>query len=121
MDILPPLIPDRETPELPQPGQGPLHHPAVATQLLTGLDALVRNADHDVPPGQGPTAAGDVIGFVSVQLDGSSPSLSARAPDRRDAVYHLLEHSAVVAVGPSQVTRQWRAASVGDQVALGAR
>jgi hypothetical protein len=121
MDILPPLVADGQAPELAQPRQRALYHPAVPAQLLAGLDAFARDADPDVASRQGPATAGDVIRFVGVQLAWPSPALPARAPDGGYPVDQCLEHGAVMAVGAGQVPRQWRPASVDHKMALRAR
>jgi hypothetical protein len=40
MDVVPPLVADREPAVLSKPGQCPLHHPPVSSQLLGALNAL---------------------------------------------------------------------------------
>jgi hypothetical protein len=47
VDVITSLIADGEALELAEPGQGPLHDPAVPAQPLAGLDALAGDADHD--------------------------------------------------------------------------
>ena len=37
MDVVPPLVADREPAVLSKPGQCPLHHPPVSSQLLAAL------------------------------------------------------------------------------------
>src|SRR4051794_21782523 len=68
MDVSAGFIAHAEPAKLVEPGQGALHHPAMAPQLLTGVEALAGDADLDVAPREGATAAGDVVGFVGMQL-----------------------------------------------------
>lgn len=66
VDIRPSFIADRQAPKTSQPGQCALDHPAIASQSLTALDALARDAHFDVSPAQRLSAAQDVIRFVGV-------------------------------------------------------
>jgi hypothetical protein len=76
MDIVASFVADGEAPELPQSRQGAFDHPATATRLLAGRDALAGDADRDAPPVQVATAARDITGLVGMQRDrtGARPS-----------------------------------------------
>ncbi len=121
MDVLAPLVADREAPELAEPGQGALHHPAMAAQSSAGLDTPAGDPCPDPPAAQGLAAARLVVGLIGMQLGGSPSPLAGWAPDRRDGVEHLLERDAVVPIGAGQACRERGAPAVDHHVALGAR
>lgn len=121
MDVVPALIADGQAPELTQPRQGPLDHPAVASQPLAAVDAFAGDPHLDPAPVQEAAAARDVVRLVGMQLDRALPRTSASALDGRDAIDHLLEYGAVVAIRPGQPTRQRGAPSVRNNMALRAR
>ncbi len=121
MDILPPLVADGQAPELAEPREGALHHPAVTAPPLAGLDALARDADHDMAPGQRLAAAGDDVGRVGMELRWALPGTTPRAPDGWDGVDEVLEDGAAMPIGAGEETRQWPAPSVGNTMALRAQ
>jgi len=98
VDVLATLVADRETTKLVDPGHGALNHPAVATEPLTGLDALAGDADLDPASMQEPTTARDVIRFVRVQLRGTFAGPTTRALDGWNGIDQVLEDDAVVPV-----------------------
>src|SRR5918995_155554 len=121
MDVVAPLIADREPPELPQPRQGPLDHPAMATQPLAGIHTLAGDADLDVALVQEAAAARDVVRLVSMQLDRTGAGAAAPPLDGRNAVDHGFEDGAVMTVRPAQLDGERGAASVRNKMALRAR
>ena len=64
VDVVPPLVADRQPAVLGKPGQCPLHHPPVPSQLLAALYPLPGYATLDAPLPQGPFALLVVVGFV---------------------------------------------------------
>jgi len=121
MDVIAPFIADRESPNLGEPRQRPLHHPAMPTQALTWVDAFACDPYPDPPPMQELTAAGEVIRLVGMQLGGALAALPAWTGDWGDGVDQVLEHGAFMPVGTGQPRRQRCATSVGNTMALRAR
>jgi hypothetical protein len=63
MDVVPSLVADREPAVFGKPGQCPLHHPPVSSQLLAVLYAFPGYAALDGALPQSPFALLVVIGF----------------------------------------------------------
>src|SRR5215207_268902 len=121
MDVVPPLVADREPAVLRKPGQCPLHHPPVSSQLLAALYALPGYAALDAVLPQSPPALLVVVGFVGVQLLRALPRPATRTLYGLYGVHELLEDHRVVYVGPARHHRQRDAPSVRNKVALRAR
>ena len=66
MDVLPPLVADREPAVLRKPGQRALHNPPMSTQLLAALYALSCYTALYPAPSQGSFALVVVVGFVGM-------------------------------------------------------
>ena len=62
MDVGAPFVAHDQTAETAQPGERALDHPAMAAQLLTGLDSLAGNARLNMPGAARPATGGGVIG-----------------------------------------------------------
>ena len=88
MDIGPPLVADGQPPVLAEPGQGALHHPAMATQPLAGVDAFAGDAHPDVALGKRAATARDVVGLVGMQLGRPLAAVAVRLLDRRHGIEH---------------------------------
>src|SRR5215207_2811483 len=73
MDVVAPLVADREPAVLRKPGQCALHHPPVPTQLAAALYALSCYAALYPALSQGSFAFSIVVGFVGMQLLGTLP------------------------------------------------
>ena len=99
MDVIAALITDGEAAEAVEPSKGTLDHPAVAAQPVAALDAASRDAGEDAAAAAGLTAGAGVICLVGMQLVGSTPGATSRAPDRRDGVESGFEHQVVIVVG----------------------
>src|SRR5688572_17114247 len=121
MDVVPPLVADREPTVFGKPGQCALHHPPVSSQLLAALYALPGYAALDAALPQSPFALLVVVGFVGVQLLRALPRPATRALYGLYGVHELLEDHRVVNVGPARHQRQRDAPSVRNKVALRAR
>ena len=112
MDVLAPLLADREAPELAQPGQGPLYHPSVTTEPGRGLHPPAGAPGRDVAGAQGAAAARDVVGHVGVESDGSPSPLPRRAPARRERGAPAVDHHVALGarLGPVRRVGAGRAA-----------
>src|SRR5215207_8932945 len=121
MDVVAPLVADREPAVLRKPGQCALHHPPVPTQLAAALYALSCYAALYPALSQGSFAFSIVVGFVGMQLLGTLPRPSPTGTlDWLYGVDELLEDHRVVDVCCAEHYRQRDAPSVRNKVALGA-
>jgi len=121
VDVGSAFVADREAAELAEPSEGPFHDPPVPPEPCTALDAAPGDAGLDVAAGQSPTAAAMIISLVGMKLAGPASGWSPRLPDGRHSINDLLQHDAVVNVGPRQPDCEWDALRIGDDVTLGAR
>jgi hypothetical protein len=119
MDVVVPLVADREPAVLRKPGQCALHHPSVSPQFLAALHALSCYAALYPAPSQGSFALLVVVGFVGMQLLGT---FSRPAPTRTlDGLYgvdELFEDHLVVDVGSGEDHGERDPFSVRNKVAL---
>jgi hypothetical protein len=124
MDIATSLVADGESAVAGEPGERPLDHPAMATELLTGLDDFASDATADAALTQVLAAAGDVVRLVGVELQRAlarSPWPAARPEDRRDVVDEVLEEPRVVRVRRREAEDQGDTSAVDHKMALRAR
>src|SRR5215217_6078964 len=124
MDVVAPLIADREPAVLRKPGQCPLHDPPVAPQSLARVDTTAGDAWGYAPPSQGFSTPREVVSLVGVELLGTLPrsaGTATRPLDGLDAIHGLLQDLRVVDVRGGEHYRQWDAPSVRNKVALRAR
>src|SRR5829696_7369172 len=121
MDVGAAFIANGQTPEAAQPRQRPLHHPAMATQALAGVNAFPRNAHLNVPAPQGCSAARVVVALIRMEFGGALAPLSGGRLDQWDGIEQSLEDDRVMAVGPGQEDRERDAGSVDHNMALRAR
>jgi hypothetical protein len=108
VDVVVPLVAHRKPATLAQPGQRTLHHPPVPSQLLTRVHPAAGDAWGYTPLPQGLAAAGEVVGFVSVQLLRAlarPTEFSTRSLDRLDAIHSLFQHLRVMDVAALRLLR----------------
>jgi hypothetical protein len=115
-----PIPADLQPSEAAQPGQRPLHPPAVAAQPLRRLDPAARDPGIDPTPSQIGAAVPGVIPLVRVDCAGPAAPPTAGVAHRRHVVHQRLEHGAVVDDGRRHRDRQRQATAVADQVEFGA-
>jgi hypothetical protein len=121
MDVVAPLIANREPAVLRKPGQCALHYPPVPTQLLGALYAPSCYTALYAAPSQSFLALLVVVSFVSMQLLRTLPrSAPARTLDGLYSVDEFFEDHRVVDICGREHYRQWDASSVRNKVALGA-
>lgn len=121
MDVVAPLIADREPAVLRKPGQCPLHHPPVSSQLLAALYALSCYTALYPAPSQSSLALLIIVGFVGMQLLGTPPRSSPTGTlDGLYSVDEFFEDHRVVDVCGRERYRERDAPSVRNKVALGA-
>ena len=121
MDVVAPLIADREPAVLRKPGQCPLHDPPVAPQSLARVDTTAGDAWGYAPPSQGFSTPREVVSLICVELLGTLPrsaGTATRPLDRLDAIHSLLQDFGVVNVCGSEHYRQRDASSVRNNMAL---
>jgi hypothetical protein len=83
------LVADAQAAKAQQPRLGALHHPAILTQSLGGVDPPAGNAWGDAAGAQGATQVRGVVGLVGVKFDRplARPTRSStRTDDRRNGV-----------------------------------
>jgi hypothetical protein len=97
-----------------------LDHPAVPAQALGVLDLAPRDARDDAPSPGRLAAAVVVVRFVGVQLGGALAWPAGALPNRRHGIEQRLEELAVVSVCGAEQERERNAASINQEVALGA-
>lgn len=106
MDVVSPLVADREPAVLGKPGQRTFYDPPVPTEFPGAFYTLSRYPYLDAALTQSLSAFLGVVSFVGVQfLRALSGSPSTRALDRLDAVYQLLENHRVMGIGTSEHDR----------------
>src|SRR5215218_3359503 len=113
VDVVSALVAHRKPAILAQPSQRTLHHPPVPSQLLARVDPTAGDACLYAPLPQGLAAAGEVVGFVGMQLLG--------ALARLDAIHGLFQNLRVMDVGGAEDYREREASSVCHNMALRAR
>jgi hypothetical protein len=122
-DVAAALVADREAPVGQQPGQRPLHLPAVATPPGVGLDPTPGDPGSAAPSAQQLAAARVVLALIAMQLGRSPPRPTWATPwpdARRHGVHHGLQQLRIVGVGRRQPHRQRDPTRVNQQVVLGA-
>jgi hypothetical protein len=119
MDVVPPLVADREPTVLRKPGQCALHHPPVSSQLLAALNALPGYAALDSALSQRSFAFSIVVCFVGMQLLGTLPRSSPTGTlDGLYGVDEFFEDHRVVDVCCAEHYRERDAPWVRNKVAL---
>jgi len=115
------FIPDAQPPMLEEPGNGPLHNPAVDAQATTMRGATPGQKWENTSLTQLPPVRLRVIGPVSLDPIGSPAGPSHFARDRRDRIDQRQQLRDVVAIGSGDLHGQGNALRIGDQMVLGAR
>jgi len=121
MDIGPPFIPNPQAAEAREPGEGALHHPAVAAQLRAALDLAARDPGRDAPLAARRATMRSIVALVGVQLGGSPPRAPQRLLDRGHGVEHRRQRETVREVRRAQAEREREAVPLDQQMLLRAR
>ena len=121
-DIGPALVTDGQASEAVEPCVGSLDHPAMATELLAGLDPASGDARYN-PAGAALLATSTgVVGLVGMKLVGTAAWAPVPAvAHRQDRIEGRGHQHAVVAVGPREGEAEGCASGIDDEMALGAR
>jgi hypothetical protein len=98
MDVVTPLIANREPAVLRKPGQCALHYPPMPSQLLAALYALCCYTAFYPAPSQGSLALLVIVGLVGVKLVGTLPWSATGTLDGFYRVDELFENHRVVDV-----------------------
>ena len=120
MDVVAPLIANREPAVLSKSSQCALHHPSVSPQLLGALYPLPCYSALYPTSSQSSLALLIIVGFVGVQLLGAFPRSASRTLDGLHGVDEFFEDHRVVDVCCGEHRRERDASSVRNKVALGA-
>ncbi len=121
MNVQSPLVADSQPPEVVEPCQGALHHPAVLAQFLAALYPSPSYTRSDAPLSERRPVRLRVVSFVGVQLarPSSRSASSLRASlDGRNGIDHHLQRLCVVNVGSGTPYREGNSASADHKMAL---
>ena len=118
MDVLTPLIANREPAVLRKPAQCPLHYPPVPSQLLGALYALSCYPVLYPALSQDSLALFVIVGFVGVKLVGTLPRSATGTIDGLYSVDEFFEDHRVVDVCRAEHHTERDAPSVRNKVAL---
>jgi hypothetical protein len=121
VDVLTPLIANREPAVLRKPSQCALHYPPVPSQLLAALYALSCYTALYPAPSQSCLALFVIVGFVGMQLLGTLSRSATGTLDGFYSVDELFENHRVVNVCRAEHHAERDAPSVRNKVALRAR
>src|SRR5829696_2650252 len=121
MDVVTPLIANREPAVLRKPAQCALHHPPVSPQLLAALNSLSCYPAPDGTLPEGFLALFVVVSFVSVKFLGPLSRSATGSLDGLYAVDQLFENHRVVDVCRAEHHTERDASSVRNNMALRAR
>ena len=121
MNISATLIANTKATHLTEPGQCPLHHPAVTAQALACVSTSTSNAQLDASLPERRTAFPEVISFVGMHLVRTLAGRPSRLLDPRNCIDQRLENHRVMPVGCRDHHRQRGAASVYHKMAFCAR
>jgi hypothetical protein len=124
VNVVAPLVANREPAILRKAGQRAFHDPPVTPQSLARVDPASGDAWGYAPPSQGFSTTREVVSLVGVELVGTLPrsaGTTTRPLDRLDAIHSLIQDLRVVDVCGGEHYRQWDASSVRNKVALRAR
>src|SRR5215212_9097527 len=116
MDVVTPLIANREPAVLRKPGQRALHYPPVPTQLLAALYALPCYTALYPAPSQGSLALLVIVGFVGVELLRTLPRSATGTLDGFYSVDEFFENHRVVNVCRADHRTERDAPSVRNKV-----
>jgi len=121
MDVVTSLVTHLEPPEAVQPSERARHNPAMAAQLLTGLDATACDTRDDAALPQRVATEPIVVSLVRMQLGWSLARPTERPTDGHDGIHGLCQHLAVMHVGARLRYREGNALAVDHNMALRAR
>jgi hypothetical protein len=121
VDIGTAFVADGQPSEAVEPGEGALHDPAVATELVAPVHAAPGDARLDAAHVAGAAAAPVVVGLVGMQSGGAAAWPTPPLSDRRHGIEQRLQQSAIVAVGAAQQAGERGSLPVDHNMALRAR
>src|SRR5215813_5019228 len=124
MDVCTPFIAHLESTKPIEPGERPLHRPAIAPQSFTRLDATPCDPRDDTTSTQRAPTARILVALIGMQLHGPlawSPTMLARQTQRRNGVNRHVQLLAVIHIGSRDGHRQRHTSAVHDDVTLRAQ
>ena len=119
MDIGSAFVANSEPLEMSEPGKGPLHNPAMLSELLSGFNTAARDPGKDAAHPAGQPASPKVVRLVRMQFLEATPWPPAAMADSRHSINHLFERDRVMLVRGADQHRHGDAIGIGDQVMLG--
>ncbi len=121
MDVGAALVADHQSAHLAQPGEGPLHDPAMAPEPLGRLHAAPGDPWLDAATTQRLARSTEVVALIGVQLLRTSPRPTDFAAHRRNRIDQALEEEDLVAVGRRDLFGERDAVGFDHKMALRAR
>lgn len=121
VDVVAPFVADLQTTKAGKPTNRPLHHPAIASQPLGGINPSSSNARQNASSAQRCSLLSRVIRFVCMKFLGSSSGPPSFPSDRDDCIYGCLQHSHIMDIRRRGRDRQRDALAFDQKMALRAR
>lgn len=121
MNVVAALVTDDEPFHLVQPCERALDDPAVAPELLAGVELRPRDAALNPAPLECALVAPRAVALVGVELRGAPPWAPDLAADRWDGVDELLEARDLVDVGGREELGEWDSVGIRNKMAFRAR
>ena len=118
VDVCPPLIADAQPPELVQPGQGPLHHPAVDAQATAMSSQTLREHWHNPQGAQHFSMGSRAVGSVSLNSVWSTAWPATLATHRRNGCHQGQQLGNIMTVSAGQNGGQRNPFGIGNHVVL---
>src|SRR5712691_1352102 len=118
MNVKPPLVSNGQSAKVVEPGKGALHYPSVPSQLLPALDASPGDPRDYASVAKGLAVSLRVIPLVGMHLDRTLARTTSSAVQRRNGIYHLLQHRRVRHVSSRTPYRQRYASPFDHKMAL---
>ena len=118
MNVEPSLVTNGQAPEAVEPGKRPLHHPAMSPQFLAALNATSGDTSSDTTLAKSLPISLGVVPFISVHLVRALAWPAASTLQRRNSIYHLLQHRRVSNVSTCTLQGEGYAFSLDHKMAL---
>src|SRR5918992_2111570 len=116
MNVRSPLIANPQPAELMQPGQGPLHYPAIDAQAAPVPGKTLGQDRPNLERAQGPALGFRVIGPVSLNLVGSTARAPSPSPNGRNSLHQGQQLDDIVTVSSRENGGQRNPLSIGNHV-----
>jgi hypothetical protein len=121
MAVIPPFVAHLQTTKAIEPGNRPLHDPAMPPQSRARLDPSPRDPWDNSASAQPLPVRARVIGIIGVQFVWATAWSPAWSPHGRHRIHHFFQHRGLMRVRSGMADRQGRATAIHNHMALGAR